>query len=239
MSILSSCALLGAAVAWTTACGDVSQRAASVDARAVGIDAAVRVDAGDILPPLDAAPAVDAAPPLTRLYAFVTAADFDGALGGIAGGDLACANAASAAGLPGVYKAWLTGQDPATAPASRFRHGTVPYVLVDGTVIANDFADLTSGALRHALDQDEHGATLTAPSCSTWTGTGADGTPSTLLAGSQGQADHTCNSWSSNASTYGYVGGASALTTSQWTETCGGDFGVCAQRLHLDCFQQP
>ena len=44
-----------------------------------------------------------------------------------------------------------------TSPDSRFSRGVGPYVLVDGTIVANNWSDLTSGTLRHAIDETETG----------------------------------------------------------------------------------
>ena len=56
-------------------------------------------------------------------YVFVTSQTFTGNLGGIAGADQKCQDLADAAGLPGIYKAWLADSDPASAPAQPFHPG--------------------------------------------------------------------------------------------------------------------
>src|SRR5262249_28544146 len=70
----------------------------------------------------------------------------NGAFGGLAGADTFCQGLATAAGLPGVFKAWLS--DSTATAKDRLTHAVGPYVLRHGGVVANDWADLTSGSLR-------------------------------------------------------------------------------------------
>src|SRR5207302_548222 len=71
---------------------------------------------------------------------FVTSATTNGGFGGLDMGDLFCQSLADAGGLGGAFKAWLS--DRATDAAARLSHATVPYRLVDGTLVANDWNDL-------------------------------------------------------------------------------------------------
>ena len=93
---------------------------------------------------------------------FVTSSGFFGNLGGTAGGDTDCNNAASAAGLSGTYKAWLSTTAPGDNPASSFTQSTIPYVLRDNTQVAANWTALVSGTLDHAIDEDENGHVTTA-----------------------------------------------------------------------------
>ena len=115
--------------------------------------------------------------------------------------DDACQGYATNAGLPGTYRAWLAYADPATAPAQRFDAYPGPYQRVDGTLVAESFADLTDGTLAAPLELDEYGqvrhepvltgiradgttaATTPAESCNDWTGYnfGAGGSVSGVL----------------------------------------------------------
>ena len=61
------------------------------------------------------------------------------------GADAKCNELASAAFLPGIYKAGTASSDP---PAARFFRSSGPYLLVDGTIIANDWDDLSDGSRR-------------------------------------------------------------------------------------------
>ncbi len=67
-------------------------------------------------------------------------------LGGLAGADARCQDAADDAGLQGTYMAWLSVSAAASA-AGRFSHDGGPFFLTDGTEIALDWGDLTDGTL--------------------------------------------------------------------------------------------
>jgi hypothetical protein len=71
--------------------------------------------------------------------------------GGTDGADAECQSAAEAAGLPGVYMAWLSAT-PMAEVATRFSHDGGPFVRPDGEVIAEDWADLTDGSLAAPID---------------------------------------------------------------------------------------
>lgn len=110
---------------------------------------------------------------------FVTSALYDGNLGGLDGADAKCQALADAAGIGGTYRAWLA-IDASNSPATRFTHSDGAYTLVDGTVIANSYGDLTDGELLHAIDLTERGLTPPASTdfCGTsavWSNTGLDG----------------------------------------------------------------
>jgi len=83
---------------------------------------------------------------------------FNAGLGGLLGADAKCQAAADKAKLGGSYKAWLS--DSKQAPANRFDASCfkgAPFVLVDGTVIAKDWTELTSGTLRNGIGKTETG----------------------------------------------------------------------------------
>jgi hypothetical protein len=132
-----------------------------------------------------------------------------------------CQRFAGARKLGGVWKAWAS--DGHGAVSTRMTRATVPYRLLDGHVIANDWNDLTSGALRHAIDVYEDGTTALS-AMEVWTGTSPSGEAHLL----------TCNDWTATNGT-GIVG-QSDMTTAGWTfarqEYCNG------AALHLYCFEQ-
>lgn len=97
---------------------------------------------------------------------FITSQVFNGNLGGLAGADAKCQQLATAAGLGGTYKAWLS--DSTTDARDRLTHATVPYRLVDGTTVANDFTDLTDGSLDAPINRAENGTVV---GDRPWTGT--------------------------------------------------------------------
>ena len=135
---------------------------------------------------------------------FASSTTSTGNLGGLTGADATCASLATAAGLPGTYKAWLStsGNDAST----RLSNANVPYYLVDGTTeVANDWNGLTSGALLHAIDLDEHG--ISAGGQEVWTGT----TTSGLASGTD------CAGWTSGVSSSLADVGISSQASLQWT----------------------
>jgi hypothetical protein len=167
---------------------------------------------------------------------FVTSQIYTGALGGLSGADAKCQALAGAAALPGTFKAWLS--DPTGSPSTRFTHSTTPYVLVDGTVIANDWAQLTSGAILHAIDKSElngtpgHDTSMGAcniPASATiiWTSTKKDGTdvPGT-----------DCSGWTSAVMNAPSEWGRDDATDYGWSQWCSS--GSCAWSAPLMCFEQ-
>ena len=93
---------------------------------------------------------------------FVTTASSGGNLGGLAGADATCNTHASAAGLIGVYQAWLCVNG--VAPATRSVHANVPYRRTDGALIANNWADLTDGTIASPINRTEAGVDVSATS---------------------------------------------------------------------------
>ncbi len=86
-------------------------------------------------------------------YVFVSSALFTGNLGGLEGADAKCQALAASAGLAGAFRAWLS--DSTGSPATRFTRSAGPYLLLNGTIVANDWAQLTSGTLAHVIDRTE------------------------------------------------------------------------------------
>lgn len=103
---------------------------------------------------------------------FVSSAAFTADLGGPLGADAQCQNLAKGAQLGGKWKAWISSST--SSPSTRFTKSTVAYRLLNGTLVARDWSELTSGALSHGIDRDENG-TLT-PNAEVWTGTTTAGT---------------------------------------------------------------
>ena len=116
---------------------------------------------------------------------FVTSTvHINGNLAGLQGADDICNSLASSAELPGTYKAWLS--DDAASPNTRFAKSTEPYVLVDGTLVASSYADLTDGSLQNAIDLDETGSPV--PTSGIWTATNKSGD----------RIGDTCDNWTSS-----------------------------------------
>ena len=170
---------------------------------------------------------------------FVTSTTFTGiSIGGLNGGDAKCQAAAGSAGLPGTFKAWLStdSQSPNTHFSSIAKSG--PYRLVpnasDGAnpppLVAASFAALTTcpggACLEHAIDRNENGASLAAPT-HVWTGTFTGGN----------SADTNCFGWSSSGNLQVGLTGVTSMTDSQWTDT--GFSDSCAKNSRsLYCFEQ-
>jgi hypothetical protein len=124
-----------------------------------------------------------------------------------------------------------------TSPAkSRLNHVGGPFKLLDGTVIANDWAGLTSGTILAPIDVDQTGTKVTSEEI-VWTGT----TPSGDVT-----VGATCDDWDpGDAATYNIlmVAGRTDVKTAQWTEiffTDGATYsGACGGETYLYCFEQP
>lgn len=110
--------------------------------------------------------------PISRRV-FLTHTSINGNMGGLAGADALCAAEASAAGLSGTYKAWLS--DDSTSAASRLTHSSYPYKEVDGTLIANNWDDLVDGGLQAPINKDATGANSGSINSFVWTGSNPDG----------------------------------------------------------------
>ncbi len=169
----------------------------------------------------------------SRKTVFVTSTLYKGGeLGGLTGADMKCQARATAAGLTGTYKAWLS--DFTTSPSVRFPQDVGPYVLVNDSIVANNWSALTSGSLRHALDITELGG---APPLATsnvclgpvvWT----DTDPS----GNLENSNETCGDWSDVSGQSAAWGLATAQDT--WTSFCNGGTNACGTLAPIYCFQQ-
>jgi len=157
---------------------------------------------------------------------FVTDSTHAGDLGGVAGADAICQAEADAAGLPGTYLAWIS--DAGTSPAARFNHTPeAAYVLVDGTLVALGWADLTDEMLVHSINLSALGTEHA--QVGSWTNTRPDGT-------SLDTGDHDCQGWTSALPADFGVVGLSGECGPDWTMHiamfC--DF----EAIHLYCFGQ-
>ncbi|MBX7098058.1 MAG: DUF1554 domain-containing protein, partial [Myxococcaceae bacterium] len=128
-------------------------------------------------------------------FAFVTSQIFTGALGGIAGADTACQNAAADAGLSGAYRAWLS-VDGGSA-ATRFA-GARGWIRPDGKPFTDTLDGLlTKHRIFYPMMITERGTTTPYATSYVWTGTDDNGT---------GTAEN-CIDWSTaDAGSTGYAG---------------------------------
>ena len=163
---------------------------------------------------------------------FVTTAMFTGAqIGGLAGADAKCMQAAMAAGLTGTYKAWLS--DLTGSPSTRFTRSLLaPYVRTDGFQLASNWDDLTDGTLSGPINRSANnqpapgGAACDTNPVWVWTNTEPNGT-------SGGDAS-SCANWTST--TGGSRWGRNTNADTIWTSACFGS--TCANTAPIYCFEQ-
>ena len=157
---------------------------------------------------------------------FITSQMYQGNLGGLAGADAHCQTLANAAGLTGVFKAWLS--DSVNSPSTRFTHTLHEYILRTGTLVSYSYADLITTGPLVAIDIDEKGEGIGNPAA--WTSTNPNGTSRYLPTGTIDDCtDWTSSSNSGRGWTSSTLSGGSNWTLSE--ESCNG------QSL-LYCFQQ-
>jgi len=153
-------------------------------------------------------------------------ADCAGVTTGMEGADCICQETAEAAGLSGTYLAWLsTGS--ADDPQSRFTQATVPYVLTNFTVLADDWTDLTDGTINVPLNITENG-NAAGGDTRVWTNVHINGISYKL---------NHCSDWTSSFPS-GPIGAAGLRTQSDNDWTTSGFDVSCNSSLHLYCFEQ-
>ena len=159
---------------------------------------------------------------------FVTSEIYDGNLGIFSGADFKCNELASAAGLPGIYKAWIVAQtaSPHQVVASRFFRSSGPYLLVDGTIVATDWDDLTDGSLLVPINISETGEVR---SVEVWSNVAADGTQLGP------DPSDSCNDWNESLATFDGNTGSSTETGPGWTNHSN---DTCDQQNALYCVGQ-
>lgn len=195
--------------------GDAGPEAANAPTDGGGADSVADVDAGPCRGAADCA-----------RYVFVTSETFTGEdLGGAIAADQKCSLRAATSGTATIrarkYKAWISSAG--FAASKRLTHGTRPYVLPDGTLLANDWAQLTTGALFHPIDRDEANAPVGAGFV--WTGSDIFGNAT----------EKTCTDWTINgAANVGTVGRSEAVD-STWTNSGAMN---CGTGLRLYCIEE-
>ncbi|MCA9879468.1 MAG: DUF1554 domain-containing protein, partial [Thermomicrobiales bacterium] len=158
---------------------------------------------------------------------FLSSTPHQGNLGGVSGADAKCQAAATAAKLPGTYKAWLSDSHSDSSPNIRFTRSAGPYQLVTGVTVAANWADLVDGNLAASINVTENGGVVVAVGEAAWTNTRADG--------SRLDSPSHCDNWQSNAGgTSGRVG-IVIRTDHVWTDA---STVSCENHAPLYCFQQ-
>jgi hypothetical protein len=171
----------------------------------------------------------------TDKLVFVTSQLYGANLGGLDGADAKCQALATAANLPGTYRAWLS--DSTGSPSTRFTQSANPYKLVNGTVVANSWADLIDGNISTTISVTESGG---APPSSGSPGCAADAVFSnTRVNGTLGNVVNSCTNWTGQGATIAW--GRSTATNTTWTNYCVGNntpFCDGTIKSKLYCFQQ-
>jgi hypothetical protein len=149
----------------------------------------------------------------------VTGGVYTGNLGGVAGADAKCQARAAAAGLSGVFKAWIS--TATNSPGKDFIRSPAPYVMPNGGVVAMSWPDLVSGVLHQGISLTETETVFGGPGV--WTGTTPQGVSSSP----------DCVGWTSalDSGTYGQASSYNQV----WTI---GNTSGCAALLGLYCFEQ-
>ncbi|MFZ6177631.1 DUF4215 domain-containing protein [Nannocystis pusilla] len=157
---------------------------------------------------------------------FVTSATYTGDLGGIEGAAAKCQERADAAGLGGVWRAWVA--TPTTAVWQHIDDSQAGYARVDGADVAGSMYELFQGTLAAPIAVDEWGTPL--GQFAVWTGMNANLTAAT---------EH-CASWTDGGSTPTAKGrvGRTTATDSRWTDEGAAKAASCASKRRLYCFEQ-
>jgi hypothetical protein len=184
---------------------------------------------------------------------FITSTTHYGNLPGIGAADFFRNVRASAAGLTGNFKAWIS-DSPATAPNVTFTRPTVDYVLPDMTVVAHGWTGLTTTDLLHPINLDENGVSVNQSpieiEVSTYTATDRTGAHVTFSS-TEGPVPADCDDWL-DANPKGALAGTGDANKidGRWSfQGFGFDVGPgigiggsielsCGAERHLYCFEQ-
>ncbi len=166
----------------------------------------------------------------------MTSSTFDGNLGGYVGADSKCQIAANNVNLGGSWKAWISDTTAIYGiPASRFNRATVPYLLLDGTKVADNWNDLIDQTLDHQINISEKSThipqNLDPTIWDVWTNTSTGGSIYDT------QSTYTCNNFSTNSSSY-TAGGGSSTRTDWWWTNVENRRHTCDTLARLYCFEQ-
>jgi hypothetical protein len=151
--------------------------------------------------------------------------------GGLEEADQVCMDDALSAELPnGIsYKAWLS--DSTESPDTRFREKRGRFILVDGTLIAQNWGDLTDGKLTNPIIIDANGGTVPQETF-VWTNTLANGKANNA----EDREVDSCVDWYSDTDAYtGWYGDPYAFTSEWWTNRWR---AICERDFRLYCFEQ-
>jgi hypothetical protein len=144
---------------------------------------------------------------------------------GVQAADALCQARARAASLTGDFVAWISSST-SNAIDRLGNQNNLGYVLTDGTVIADNTADLIDSELEAHIDRDEFNNLV--GSKGVWTGTKNTGVV---------YQQYTCNDWKHPDSSHtGLIGDAGSMSsTSHWTL---GLTSGCDKQFRLYCFEK-
>jgi hypothetical protein len=155
---------------------------------------------------------------------FTSTLRYDGNLGGLASADALCDQLAQDASLGGTFQAWLGVGS--SGPAERTERQGKPYQTTTGTVVADDWADLTDGSLDAPVNVDQYGNPV-ASSHYAWTNVAAVG------GGAEGAPD--CSGWTSADPGDDGAYGVTGVTAPPWTDSV---VVPCDSLNHLICIEE-
>jgi hypothetical protein len=154
-------------------------------------------------------------------YVFVTSKVFSFLGMTIDQADKHCNDAAEAASLPGVYRAWIS---TSTVNARDRLPSPGGWLRTDGLPFAQSLTDLLAGHILRPPSMDERGFPVD-PELGFLTGTQSSGVAA---------PDGTCNDWTeTNGSMQEAAEGQVAATTGQWTNS---ELQLCGLNTPLLCF---
>lgn len=157
---------------------------------------------------------------------FVSSEVYQGfSVGGLLGADQRCRSLAAKANLPRfeTFKAWLS--TPATSAEKRLIHSPGRYILVNGIVVAADWAGLTTSPLLNPIMVDENSQTQDYVA---WTGT--------LASGKATPGANFCGGWDDNSGKTLFGGtGLTSKVDSTWSFF---EDTECGAELSLYCVEQ-
>ena len=170
-------------------------------------------------------------PNMSAKRVFVSATQYDGNLGGLAGADSKCQLAADSKSLGGRWKAWLSD---GTSSALERVAGSGPWVQTDrfSVAFANRAALQTLPSEAIFEDEDSAIAPLNRRyGIQSWTNTATGGSAKSL------SPSFDCADWTMNSSQDSSVGGTGGPLEggNQWTDA---GTAPCAQANSLICFEQ-
>jgi hypothetical protein len=157
---------------------------------------------------------------------FVASTLGNGNLGGYQGGVNACNQLAASNGLGGSWVPWLSVNSTNSTNQSIHAGNTipnVPYVRLDGIMVANDKQDLLDGTIDNPINIDETGI-LNNNAWAVMTGTNAQG----MATG------YDCNGWTDGSFNYLTTQGGPKNTNSSWTDY---GPGFCLFHRSFYCFE--